>query len=88
MVLLDFLIRHGIITADNEKNYADILPRLHRRLPFSTVIPRIEKIGRTGIEAYEKSASGDTTARSKRTDSLLAEGVPAAKKQRKSPRLG
>ena len=65
-----------------------ILPRLHRRLPFSTVIPRIEKIDRTGHEVDEKSGFKDTIARSKRTDSLRAEDVPAAKEQRKSPRLG
>ena len=87
-MLLDFLIRHGIITADNEKNYADILPRLHRRLPFSTVLPGVEKMDGTGSEADEESASKDTTARSKRTRSHMARGIPTAKKQRKSPRLG
>ncbi|KAI0484449.1 hypothetical protein GGR56DRAFT_25578 [Xylariaceae sp. FL0804] len=34
MVYIDFFIRHGIITADNEPNYADICMHLHRRLPF------------------------------------------------------
>ena len=34
MVLLDFLIRHGFITAENEPNFAEIVSRLHRRLPF------------------------------------------------------
>lgn len=33
-VLVDFLIRHGIITPENEKDFVDISMRLHRRLPF------------------------------------------------------
>lgn len=36
MVLLDFFIRHGILTPDNEENYAEIESRLHRKLPFPT----------------------------------------------------
>lgn len=36
MVLLDFFIRHGILTPDNEHNYAEIVSRLHRKLPFPT----------------------------------------------------
>jgi 8-oxo-dGTP pyrophosphatase MutT (NUDIX family) len=36
MVMLDFLIRHGMITAENEKDYDAIVSRLHRRLPFRT----------------------------------------------------
>lgn len=35
-VLLDFFIRHGILTAENEKNYMEIVSRLHRKLPFPT----------------------------------------------------
>ena len=38
MVLLDFLIRHGFITAENEPNFAEIVSRLHRRLPFTVRI--------------------------------------------------
>ena len=34
LVLLDFLIRHGIVTAENEPNYVEIGSRLHRQLPF------------------------------------------------------
>ncbi|KAI1176987.1 NUDIX hydrolase domain-like protein [Nemania sp. FL0916] len=34
LIAVDFLIRHGIITADNESDYAEILQRLHRKLPF------------------------------------------------------
>ena len=34
MILLDFLIRHGFITAENEPGYATIISRIHRRLPF------------------------------------------------------
>jgi hypothetical protein len=36
LVMIDFFIRHGIITAENEKNYADIIARLHRKLPLPT----------------------------------------------------
>jgi len=36
LVMIDFFIRHAIITAENEKNYAEILSRLHRRLPLPT----------------------------------------------------
>jgi 8-oxo-dGTP pyrophosphatase MutT (NUDIX family) len=33
-VMLDFFIRHGIVTAENEPDYLEIVSRLHRRLPF------------------------------------------------------
>lgn len=36
MVMLDFLVRHGLITAENEPDYHEIVSRLHRRLPFRT----------------------------------------------------
>lgn len=36
MVMLDFFIRHGLITAENEKDYDTIAQRLHRKLPFRT----------------------------------------------------
>lgn len=36
IVMLDFLIRHGLITAENEPYYQEIVSRLHRRLPFRT----------------------------------------------------
>ena len=36
LVMIDFLIRHGFITSANEKDYAEIAARMHRRLPFST----------------------------------------------------
>lgn len=35
-VLIDFMIRHGIITADNEPDFVEINMRLHRMLPFRT----------------------------------------------------
>ncbi|KAI1352404.1 NUDIX hydrolase domain-like protein [Xylaria sp. FL0043] len=34
LIVADFFIRHGIITAENEPDYAEILQRLHRKLPF------------------------------------------------------
>ena len=36
VVMLDFFIRHGIITADNEDDYVEIVQRMHRKLPFPT----------------------------------------------------
>lgn len=36
LVMIDFLMRHGAITPDNEKDYAEISSRMHRRLPFPT----------------------------------------------------
>lgn len=34
LVMLDFFIRHGILTKDNEENYDEIKRRLHRNLEF------------------------------------------------------
>lgn len=34
LVMLDFFIRHGVLTAENEKDYVEICARLHRRLEF------------------------------------------------------
>ncbi|KAH7013425.1 NUDIX hydrolase domain-like protein [Ilyonectria destructans] len=39
-VMIDFFIRHGIITADNERDYTEMSMRLHRTLPFATA-PRL-----------------------------------------------
>ena len=39
LVLLDFFVRHGIITAENEPHYIEIVSRLHRRLPFPSNQP-------------------------------------------------
>ncbi|CRG84360.1 putative protein YJR142W [Talaromyces islandicus] len=36
MVIIDFLVRHGIITPDSEPDYLEIVARMHRRLPFPT----------------------------------------------------
>lgn len=36
LVMIDFFIRHGIITAENEEHYAEIVARLHRKLPLPT----------------------------------------------------
>ncbi|KAI0009935.1 NUDIX hydrolase domain-like protein [Xylariaceae sp. FL0662B] len=35
-VMIDFLIRHGVVTADNERDFVEISIHLHRRLPFRT----------------------------------------------------
>jgi len=32
--LIDFMIRHGIVTAENEPNYYEIVERIHRRISF------------------------------------------------------
>ncbi|RYP76525.1 hypothetical protein DL771_001759 [Monosporascus sp. 5C6A] len=37
LVLIDFLIRHGIITEENEYDYVEIATRLKRRLPVPTM---------------------------------------------------
>lgn len=37
LVLLEFFIRHGIVTAENEPDYIEIVSRLHRRLEFPTI---------------------------------------------------
>jgi len=36
LVLLEFFVRHGILTAENEPDYIEIVARLHRRLEFPT----------------------------------------------------
>lgn len=36
LVVIDFLIRHGHITPENEENYLEITSRIHRRFPFAT----------------------------------------------------
>ena len=50
VVMLDFFIRHGIITADNEPDYVEIVQRMHRTLPFRTTCP-----------CRQASASGQAT---------------------------
>ncbi|KAK0617510.1 NUDIX hydrolase domain-like protein [Immersiella caudata] len=37
-VMIDFFIRHGIIKAEDEVHYAEIVSRMHRKLPFNTSI--------------------------------------------------
>lgn len=37
LVMLDFFIRHGILTSENEKDYIEITSRLHRKLEFPTL---------------------------------------------------
>jgi len=34
LVLLDFFVRHGILTVENEPDYTDVVAGLHRKLPF------------------------------------------------------
>lgn len=34
LIMLDFFIRHGILTKENEDNYEEIKRRLHRQLEF------------------------------------------------------
>lgn len=36
-VLIDFFIRHGILTPENEKDYLEILARIHRRHEIPTI---------------------------------------------------
>lgn len=34
VVLVDFLVKHGVLTAENEEDYLEIVARLNRRLPL------------------------------------------------------
>lgn len=36
VIMIDFFIRHGLLTAENEPDYLDIVARLHRRLEYPT----------------------------------------------------
>ncbi|KAJ9155701.1 NUDIX domain-containing protein [Pleurostoma richardsiae] len=36
LVMIDFFVRHGVITQEEERDYLDIMTRLHRRLPVPT----------------------------------------------------
>lgn len=36
VVLLDFFIRHGILTPENEPDFIEICSRIHRRFEFPT----------------------------------------------------
>ncbi|KAH7397916.1 NUDIX hydrolase domain-like protein [Cadophora sp. MPI-SDFR-AT-0126] len=36
LVMIDFFIRHGVIKSEEENNYAEIMARLHRKLPLPT----------------------------------------------------
>lgn len=37
LLLVEFFVRHGILTAENEPHYIEIVSRLHRKLEFPTV---------------------------------------------------
>lgn len=37
LIMVDFLIRHGYITVENEPNYLQLVTRMHRMLPFPTI---------------------------------------------------
>jgi 8-oxo-dGTP pyrophosphatase MutT (NUDIX family) len=37
LVVLDFLVRHGFLTSENEPNFIELVSRLHRRLEFPTL---------------------------------------------------
>lgn len=43
VVMIDFFIRHGILTAEEEGEYVEIVARMHRRLPFRTS-PKISAV--------------------------------------------
>lgn len=36
VIMIDFFIRHGVLTAENEPDYLEIVARLHRRLEYPT----------------------------------------------------
>ncbi|QLQ79992.1 hypothetical protein HG537_0C06410 [Torulaspora globosa] len=37
LVMVDFFVRHGYITPENEPNYLQLVSRMHRTLPFPTI---------------------------------------------------
>ncbi|KAF2272978.1 thiamine pyrophosphokinase-related protein-like protein [Westerdykella ornata] len=37
LVMLDFFVRHGVLTAENEEDYIEIVARCHRKLEFPTL---------------------------------------------------
>ncbi|KAL4979546.1 NUDIX hydrolase domain-like protein [Aspergillus desertorum] len=37
VVLIDFFVRHGILTPENERDFLQIITRIHRRLEFPTM---------------------------------------------------
>ena len=43
VVMIDFFIRHGIITPENGPDYVEIVTRMHRRLPFPTTFSATTK---------------------------------------------
>ena len=43
IVIVDFLIRHGILTSEDVPGYADMLTRMHRRLEFPTISHDVSK---------------------------------------------
>lgn len=43
VVMIDFFIRHGTITPENEPDYVEIVTRMHRRLPFPTTCSAMTK---------------------------------------------
>lgn len=40
VVMIDFFVRHGIVTPENEPDYVEIVSRMHRRLPIATTSSR------------------------------------------------
>ncbi|KAH8589174.1 thiamine pyrophosphokinase-related protein, partial [Bisporella sp. PMI_857] len=48
-VILDFFVRHGIITEENDPDYVELLPRLHRQLEFP--LRRGQRAGRYDEES-------------------------------------
>ena len=38
LVMIDFFVRYGILTAENEPDYLELVSRMHRTLPFPTTV--------------------------------------------------
>lgn len=69
LVLLDFFIRHGILTAENEDDYAEIVSKIHRRLPFPTssqIIPTSPTIKPTPSSTATKKKATTPSALKKK----------------------
>ncbi|KAI1107918.1 NUDIX hydrolase domain-like protein [Jackrogersella minutella] len=48
LILVDFFIRHNIVTPENEPDFDEIVRRLHRKLPF----PGPHQVGRSTMEKF------------------------------------
>lgn len=85
LVLIDFFIRHGILTAENESDYVEIISRIHRKLPFpisakaASTVPDTKKIAIPEAPTPAKKKAGRPPAKTTKT-----KAVPAPKPKTKA----